>query len=247
MSRTFPLTAALVLATVGFTGCKSSTPEPPPGQAPNSASLPVNGQPAPEGAAPASTTATAPAPAPAAPRAATPSPRPAAPVVTTITVPDGTRVPVRINQTISAKASNVGDGWSGVLNAPITVDGATVFSRGTEVSGTVTAAKGQGRFKGAGALGIELTEINGMHVSGSSYEVAVKGKGKRTTGFIAGGAGLGALIGGLAGGGKGAAIGAASGAGAGTAGAAFTGNKDVTIPSESLINFHLTAPLTVRK
>ncbi len=40
-----------------------------------------------------------------------------------------------------------------------------------------------------------------------------------------GGAGGGALIGGLAGGGKGALIGAAIGAGAGTAGAAYTGNE----------------------
>jgi hypothetical protein len=53
------------------------------------------------------------------------------------------------------------------------------------------------------------------------------------------------LIGGLAGGGKGALIGGLLGAGAGTAGAAFTGNKDVVIPSESTISFHLTAPVTV--
>ncbi len=51
--------------------------------------------------------------------------------------------------------------------------------------------------------------------------------------MIGGGAGGGALIGGLAGGGKGALIGGLIGAGAGTAGAAFTGNKDVVIPSES--------------
>jgi hypothetical protein len=35
------------------------------------------------------------------------------------------------------------------------------------------------------------------------------------------------------------------GAGAGTAGAAFTGNKDVVIPSESVITFHLNAPVTI--
>jgi hypothetical protein len=64
--------------------------------------------------------------------------------------------------------------------------------------------------------------------------------------LIGGGAGLGAIIGGLAGGGKGAVIGGLAGAGAGTAGAAYTGNKDVVIPSESLITFRLAAPVTVK-
>ncbi len=70
-------------------------------------------------------------------------------------------------------------------------------------------------------------------------------KGKRSTGFIAGGGGGGALIGGLAGGGKGALIGGLFGAGAGTAGAAFTGNKDVSVPAETVVTFNLSAPLTV--
>ena len=61
-----------------------------------------------------------------------------------------------------------------------------------------------------------------------------------------GGAGLGALIGGLAGGGKGAAIGALAGGGAGTAGAAFTGNKDIVLPAESALSFKLDQPLTLR-
>jgi hypothetical protein len=63
--------------------------------------------------------------------------------------------------------------------------------------------------------------------------------------MVGGGAGVGALIGGLAGGGKGAAIGAIAGAGAGTAGAAFTGNRDIVLPAESMLSFKLTEPLTL--
>jgi hypothetical protein len=74
----------------------------------------------------------------------------------------------------------------------------------------------------------------------------LKGKGKRTGVLVGGGAGLGALIGGLAGGGKGAAIGAVSGAGAGTAGTAFTGNKEIVLPAESAVSFTLREPSRVK-
>lgn len=153
-----------------------------------------------------------------------------------------------ITQQLSASKNNVGDGFTGVLAAPVTTSGgSTVFPRGANVSGTVVAAKGRGKFKGAGDLVIQVTEISGHSVSTSPYEKTEKGKGKRTAAVIGGGTGVGALIGGLAGGGKGAAIGALAGAGAGTAGAAYTGNKDVVIPAESVVTFHLTAPVSVTK
>lgn len=192
-------------------------------------------------APPASTRAAAPAPVARQPAAAREPARRSAK-----TVSSGTRVPVTITETLSASRNNVGDSFTGVLNAPLTTeDGGTVFDRGTKVEGTVVAAKGRGRFKGAGDLAIELTSIGGSPVHTSEYEVAVKGKGKRTATLAGGGAGLGAIIGGLAGGGKGALIGGLAGAGAGTAGAAYTGNKDVVINSESHVTFRLTSPLTV--
>lgn len=248
------LSAALILS-----GCKSSTPAPAPAAAPAQSSAP-EGTAAPAAApagAPATTASSAAAPsaAPVAPAAA-PSAAPSAPEVSAapppppppvkLTAPAGAAVVVTITQQLSASKSSVGDGFTGVLAQSVkTSGGATVFPRGAHVVGTVVASKGQGRFKGSGALGIQVTSISGMPVSVSEYEKEQKGKGKRTAGFIGGGAGGGALIGGLAGGGKGALIGGLIGAGAGTAGAAFTGNKDVVIPSESTINFHLTAPVTV--
>jgi hypothetical protein len=167
----------------------------------------------------------------------------------TLTAHTGTPVTVTITEQLSASHNQVGDRFTGVLAAPVRSSGGggTIFPRGARVMGTVVAAKGQGKFKGSGALGIQLSSISGTPVSVSPYEKEQKGKGKRTAGFIGGGGGAGALIGGLAGGGKGALIGGLLGAGGGTAAGAFTGNKDVVIPSESTVTFHLTAPVSVTR
>jgi len=242
-------------------GCKSSTPPAQPAQVPNSdgsttqaaappASAPnPSAAPASPGTAPAPAAAAASAPAvqgPAPSSAAAEAEPPAPPPPQKLTAPVGTAVTVTITERLSASHNEVGDKFTGVLAEPVRASGGgTIFSRGTRVTGTVIASKGRGRFKGAGALGIELTSIAGTPVSVSEYEKEQAGKGKRSAGFIGGGAGGGALIGGLAGGGKGALIGGLLGAGAGTAGAAFTGNKDVVIPSESRVTFRLRAPLAI--
>lgn len=163
------------------------------------------------------------------------------------TVPAGARVVIRTNQTLKASTNEVGDRFTGTLAEAVLVKGGGVaFARGSNVEGRIVASKGRGRFKGSGALGIELTSIGGERVSTTEYEKEEKGRGKRTGALVGGGGGLGAIIGGLAGGGKGALIGGLAGAGAGTAGAAYTGNHDVTIPSESLVTFSLTAPLSIK-
>jgi hypothetical protein len=200
---------------------------------------------APAATPPAETTpAAAAAPAAAVPAPA-PAPPPPPPPPKVYTVPAGTPLVVRLEQTVSAKNNNVGDTFTGVLAQSVRVQGVTVIKAGAPVTGTVVASKGQGRFKGDGALGIGIRRVGNYSVTTSSYEKSISGKGKRSTGFIAGGGGGGALIGGLAGGGKGALIGGLLGAGAGTAGAAFTGNKDVSVPAESVVTFNLTAPITV--
>ena len=218
----------------------------PPGAVRNadgSVTYPSNTQQAQGSASAPAMTAAAPASAP------TPAPAPAAAPVerAPAVVPSGSQVSVSISQTLSASHNNVGDTFTGVLTRGITTSGgATFFKRGTAVEGRVVAAKGRGKFKGAGALGIELTSIGGSEVSTTEYENVAKGKGKRTALFAGGGGGVGALIGGLAGGGKGALIGGLAGAGGGTAAGAYTGNKDVVIPAETVVAFQTTSSLRVR-
>jgi hypothetical protein len=186
------------------------------------------------------------APANAQPAYAHPAQAPPPEAPRRVTIPSGASVVIRTTETLSASRNNIGDRFTGVLDQPL-VDaaGEIVVPRGTQVAGEVVAAKGKGRFAGAGDIGIELTSIGNGRVSTSEYEAVGKGRGKRTAAFVGGGAGLGALIGGLAGGGKGALIGGLSGAGAGTVAGAYTGNRDVVIPSESVVTFRLKSPFVL--
>lgn len=157
---------------------------------------------------------------------------------------------IRMGQTINVKHAQAGQPFSGTIVNPIVVDGNTVIPSGSTAEGVIVRAHKRGHFKGASELQLTLTalNVNGQHyrIDTSSLTRTKKGKGKRTAAFIGGGTGLGMLIGGVATGGVGLLVGGLAGAGAGTAAGAFTGNKDITIPAESVVNFKLAQPIHLR-
>jgi hypothetical protein len=167
-----------------------------------------------------------------------------------IVVDAGTAISVTVDQSVSSKTSNPGDHFDASLAAPVMVGEKQVIPSGAKARGTVTVAKSAGKFKGNAELGVTLASVT---VNGETYSVrtssvmeAGKGRGKRTAIGAGGGAAVGAIIGAIAGGGKGAAIGAGAGAGAGTAGAVFTGNRDITIAPETKLTFKLKEPLEIK-
>ena len=180
--------------------------------------------------------------------AAQPAPQQEAPP---IVIPAGTAFSVSIDQSVSSKDSQPDLRVAASLADPIIVDGRGVIRRGAKVTAKVIDAKSAGRFKGSAELGITLISVD---VDGHSYPIhttnyseTTKGRGTRTAEGAAIGAGAGALIGALAGHGKGAAIGAGAGGGAGVAGAAMTGNRDITIAAETKLDFKLTRALDVQQ
>lgn len=191
-------------------------------------------------ATPAGTPATA-----AAAQPATPPPPPE------VHVTAGTTLVIRVDQRLSAKRSRPGEKFTGEFAEDLKDDsGNVVIPKGSQVTGRVDAAKARGHFKGAANLSLRLTSLT---LNGKEYPLETrdlrerkKGKGKRSTAMIGGGAGLGMLIGGVASGGTGLVIGGLAGAGAGTAGAGLTGNRDLVIPAESIVRFKLSDELVLQ-
>lgn len=161
----------------------------------------------------------------------------------------GTALRVRLNNSLDTARFRPGDRFTGVLASPVAVQGRTLIQRGANVEGIVRTSSPSGRFKGRAVLGIAIdrVEIDGamMRVVTDSVVRSSGAHKKRNFTIIGGGAGLGALIGGLAAGGRGALIGAGAGAATGSAGAALTGRKQVRIPAESVLVFRLRQALTV--
>lgn len=224
-SRTYPMTQ---VSTVQYA-------EQAPGYTPGAAS-----EAAPAAAMPAPTQVPAPAPAPEA---------------VFKTIPAGTQIQIRNNETISSQTAEPGQTFSGVVARDIAdSNGGVAIPRGSGATLVVRAANDQGKLQGRSELVVDVSSVT---VAGRRYRldtsnVVEKGRegvgtNKRTGEFVGGGAALGGIIGALAGGGKGAAIGALSGAGAGTVTQGATRGKAVRIPAETLLSFQLEGPVQIRE
>jgi hypothetical protein len=163
-----------------------------------------------------------------------------------VTVPAGTRILIRMADSVDSSKQKAGHRFTATLEANLQAYDVMVAPRGTTVYGMLAQASSSGRFKGSSQLTLELTDIviNGTAhpLMTTDYEVKGKGEGGETTKKVLGGAGLGALIGGIAGGGKGAGIGALVGLAGGTALSATKKGEQVSVPSETLLEFRLEDP-----
>jgi BON domain len=182
-----------------------------------------------------------------APPSAPPPPPPPPPPPQKVTIPQGTVLVVRLVEPIDSEKTQVSDIFHATLNNPITINGETVVPSGSDVRGYLVDVESAGRFVGQSRVILQLDSINSggqtYNIQTDQYKMQGSSRGKNTAEKVGVGAGIGALIGAL-GGGKGAAIGAAGGVIGGGVQAASKGQQ-IKLPSETVMNFTLRAPVTV--
>jgi hypothetical protein len=188
--------------------------------------------------------------APAPPAAEAPRTPPPPPAPRRATIPAGTAIVVRTQNTLSTDRNLKDDTFRATLEEPITADGIVIAERGADVEGVVTRSQRAGRVEGTAELDVELVRLHtsdGQRISIATNLHDVQGQRSRGSDAkkIGAATGIGAIIGAIAGGGKGAAIGAGVGAGAGGGAVLATRGKPSVIPSESILTFHLRTPVEV--
>lgn len=164
------------------------------------------------------------------------------------TVDRGTKIRVRMNETISSKEAREGDTFTTNVTEPVySNNGVIVIPTGSKVMGRVDAVKKAKKGGDPGTIDVSFYEvrlpngqtraINGSLTSldsktaKSDDEGTASGDDRKNDKiiFIGGGAAGGAILGGVIGGGKGALIGAIIGGLGGLAGERLTKGEDATV------------------
>src|SRR5689334_21548848 len=181
---------------------------------------------------------------PAAPATPPPPPPPQK-----VTIPSGTTLAVRPVDTVDSETSQPGQTFHATLDSPLSVDGEVAVPAGYDVEGHIVDVKSAGKFAGQSVLALQLDRISAggkfYNIQTDQYKRQGSSRGKNTAEKVGAGAGIGAIIGAIAGGGKGAAIGAAAGGGLGGGVQAATKGQQIKLPTETVLNFTLQAPVTV--
>jgi len=159
----------------------------------------------------------------------------------TSSVPAGTRLVIRMSDTVDSRNHGAGHRFRGQLESAVVVGGVTVLPRGATVHGQVMAAQQSGRAVGSSALTIAFTDVmidDVLHpISTEGMSAQTGGEGRRTVGRTA----RAAAIGGLIDGSSGARTGARVGAGA----SILTAGESINIPRGTIVETSLRVALVL--
>jgi hypothetical protein len=165
--------------------------------------------------------------------------QPAPQTGTAVTVPAGTVLHVRMQDSLDTRQHGNGHRFTAVMEADVVVNGVVAIPRGSTVYGQVTNAKQAGHLVGKSGATLIFTgvminnQIKPIH-SGQIQTVNESGSGRKTVRRTA----TGAIIGGLVDGSDGAKTGAAIGLGL----SLLTRGDSLKVPSGTLLDVSLASP-----
>jgi len=164
-------------------------------------------------------------------------------------VPAGTTVNVRLTEGIDVDVAQAGMKVRAIVDDPVMFDGRIIIPREARAVLQAVRVTQSGEFKGKDAISLKMNSIS---FGGRSYQVVTeyatvegKGESKRTARKVGGGAGLGAIVGGIAGGGSGALIGGVVG-GIGGAVVASQGEEHLKLEAETRLQFQLSTSVLIQ-
>lgn len=167
-----------------------------------------------------------------------------------VIVPPNSLMQVRLVETLDSKHLSVGESFDATQANDVFVGNVLAIPRGAQLTGEVVDLKKAGSLGGHTLLALRLT---GLTLGSQYYPLSSTvwwNQGPSKAGYTASntvtGSALGAVIGAIAGGGVGAAAGAVAGAAGGMGVSAATTGSRIVLPSESLLVFRLTQPVTVQ-
>jgi hypothetical protein len=180
-----------------------------------------------------------------------PTPLPAVAKFRELTLPEGTKLAVRLGSAVGSDTSRVEDPVEATLSEAVVVDGIDVFPVGSVVKGEVAAVQPAGKVKGRASLALRFTSIavtgrdepSAIVARTSLQASSTKGEDAAKIGIPAAG---GAIVGGIIGGKKGAAIGTAVGGGAGTAVVLSTTGDEIRLARGAALTLTIERAIDVR-
>ena len=169
-----------------------------------------------------------------------------------VTIPSGTVLSAALDADVSSATSRVDDPVRAHLIRPVVIGEVTAIPERSEVSGAVSSAVRSGRVKGRAHIALQFGSLRPQggqeryDIRAATISQTAPGTKKKDALEIgipsAGGAAIGAALGGK----KGAAIGAAAGGGGGTAYVMSTRGQEVHVNRGAALSIKLLEPLTVR-
>ncbi len=189
-----------------------------------------------------------------------------APAPRLYTVAAGKRIRVRMNEELSSKTARVGDRFTVTVREPVySTSGAVVIPEGSEIIGKVDAVTKAANKGKPGALDVSFVQVvlpNGTKrvISGSLTELNADDAKSDNEGtargdrmkhrkviWYGGGAAGGAILGAAIGGGKGALIGGLLGAGGGFLGERYTKGEEAKVESGTEFTVYLNRAVSLPK